>query len=73
MWSRSLELLKERIIYKKEKTYIVLTNKAIELGRDQRRKIVEAYEKITTTIRKEDMKVTMLTLSKIRNLLKDVQ
>ncbi|MBO5158567.1 MAG: MarR family transcriptional regulator [Lachnospiraceae bacterium] len=58
---------------KKEKTYIVLTNKAIELGRDQRRKIVEAYEKITTNIRKEDMKVTMLTLSKIRNLLKDVQ
>lgn len=58
---------------KKEKTYIVLTNKAIELGRDQRRKIVEAYEKITTNIRKEDMEVTMLTLNKIRNLLKDVQ
>lgn len=57
---------------KKEKTYIVLTNKAIELGRDQRRKMIEAYEKIQSNIRKEDMEVTLSTLDKIRQLLREV-
>lgn len=56
----------------KEKTYIVLTNKAIELGQAQKRKIVDAYEKITSNIGKEDMEVTLLTLSKIRQLLEEI-
>lgn len=50
----------------KERTYIVLTNKAIELVRGQKRKIIDAYEKITLNIRKEDMETTLLTLAKIR-------
>ena len=54
---------------KKEKTYIVLTNKALELGGSQKRKLMDAYEKIVTNIRKEDLEVTKLTLSKIRKLL----
>lgn len=55
----------------KEKTYIVLTNKAIELGQGQKRKFVEAYDNITANIRKEDLEVTMLTLSKIRQILEE--
>ena len=58
---------------KKEKTYIVLTNKAIELGHDQRRKMIEAYEKIQANIPREDMEVTLQTLDKIRQLLGEVQ
>ena len=54
---------------KKERTYIVLTDKANDLGRRQKRKIMDAYEKITTNIRQEDMETTLLTLSKIRQLL----
>lgn len=57
----------------KEKTYIVLTNKAVELGQGQKRKMIEAYEKITSNIRKEDLEVTLLTLSKIRQLLEKIK
>ena len=57
----------------KEKTYIVLTNKAVELGQGQKRKMIDAYEKITSNIRKEDMEVTLLTLSKIRQLLEEIK
>lgn len=55
----------------KEKTYIVLTNKAIELSRGQKRKMIDAYEKITSNIRKEDLEVTLLTLGKIRSILEE--
>ena len=54
---------------KKERTYIVLTDKADDLGRKQKRKIMDAYEKITTNIRQEDMETTLLKLSKIRKIL----
>lgn len=57
----------------KEKTYIVLTNKAKELSRGQKRKMIDAYEKITSNIPKEDIELTLLTLSKIRRLLEDVK
>lgn len=57
----------------KEKTYIVMTNKAVELSRGQKRKMIDAYEKITSNIRKDDMEVTMLTLSKIRQLLEEMK
>lgn len=55
----------------KEQTYITLTNKAIELARGQKKRIVDAYGKITENIRKEDLETTMLTLSKIRTLLQE--
>lgn len=55
----------------KEKTYIVLTNKAVELGQGQKRKMMDAYEKITMNIRKEDIETTLLTLGKIRQLLEE--
>ena len=57
----------------KEKTYIVLTNKAVELSRGQKRKMIAAYEKITANIRKDDMEVTLLTLNKIRQLLEEMK
>ncbi|MEE1010057.1 MAG: winged helix DNA-binding protein [Agathobacter sp.] len=56
----------------RKRTYIVLTNKAEKLGLEQKRKLIDTYEKITENIRKEDMEVTMLTLNKIKNILKDV-
>lgn len=55
----------------KEKTYLTLTNKAIELMQSQRRKLAESYQRIMEGIRKEDLEVTMLTLSKIRFLLEE--
>lgn len=57
----------------KEKTYIVLTNKAIELSRGQKRKMIEAYEKITSNIKREDIEFTLSTLSKIRQLLEEIK
>ncbi len=57
----------------KEKTYIALTNKAIELTQMQKRKMIDAYEKIISNIRKEDMETTVFTLSKIRQLLQEVK
>lgn len=52
----------------KERTYIILTSKAIELMRGQRRRMLDCYEKITANIRKEDLEMMMLTLNKIREL-----
>lgn len=53
----------------KERTYIVLTNKAVELCRSQKEKIVMAYKKIMKNIPQEDMEITMKTLSRIREVL----
>ena len=55
----------------KEKTYLLLTNKAVELMQSQRRKLLDAYQKITEGIRREDLEVTLLTLSKIKFLLEE--
>ncbi len=52
----------------RERTYIMLTDRALKLESDQKRKMMEAYEKIISTIRKEDLETTMLTISKIREL-----
>lgn len=77
--SKAVKSLEEKgyVIWKldenKEKTYIVLTNKAVELSRGQKRKMTEAYKKITSNIRKEDIEFTLQTLSKIRQLLEDVE
>ena len=52
----------------REHTYVMLTDKALKLESDQRRKMMDAYEKIVSNIRKEDLETTMLTISKIRQL-----
>ena len=52
----------------RERTYIVFTDRALKLESDQRRKMMDAYEKIVSNIRKEDLETTMLTISKIRQL-----
>lgn len=52
----------------KERTYIVLTSKAIELMRGQKRRMMDCYEKIITNIREEDLDVMMRTLNRIREL-----
>lgn len=56
---------------KREKTYIVLTNKAVELSQGQKRKMKKAYEKITRNISKEELDITISTLSRIRKLLQE--
>lgn len=52
----------------RERTYIVFTDRALKLESDQRCKMMDAYEKIVSNIRKEDLETTMLTISKIRQL-----
>ena len=52
----------------RERTYIMLTDRALKLESDQKRKMMDAYEKIISNIRKEDLETTMLTISKIREL-----
>lgn len=62
-----------RLDENKERTYIVLTNKAVELGREQKNKMVDAYEKITSNIAKEDIETVLSTLSRIRKLLEEIK
>ena len=57
----------------KEKTYVVLTNKVVELSLGQKKKMTDAYERITSAISKEDLKVTLHTLSKIRQILDEIR
>ena len=56
---------------KKERTYLVLTNKAIELSNCQ--KEIEAYEKIISNIQEDDLAVTRCTLRKIRQLMEEIK
>ena len=49
---------------KKKRTYLVLTNKAIELSNCQKEKMIEAYEKIISNIQEDDLAVTRCTLRK---------
>ena len=58
---------------KKERTYLVLTNKAIELSNCQKEKMIEAYEKIVTNIQEDDLAVTRCTLRKIRQLMEEIK
>lgn len=46
----------------REHTYVMLTDRALKL------KMMDAYEKIVSNIRKEDLETTILTISKIRQL-----
>lgn len=48
----------------RERTYIMLTDRALKLESNQKRKMMDAYEKIISNIRKEDLETTMLTISK---------
>lgn len=52
-----------------ERTFITLTNSAMELMAQQKRHMMDAYEKIVNGIRKEDIETTLLTLGKIRELM----
>ena len=54
---------------KEERTFITLTTSAKELMRRQKEHMMNAYEKILANIRKEDLEATLMTLSKIRDLL----
>ena len=58
---------------KKERTYLVLTNKAIELSNCQKEKMIEAYEKIISNIQEDDLAVTRCTLKKIRQLMEEIK
>ena len=58
---------------KKERTYLVLTNKAIELSNCQKEKMIEAYEKIISNIQEDDLAVTRCTLRKIRQLMEEIK
>lgn len=62
-----------RLDENKERTYIVLTNKAVELGREQKNKMIDAYEKITSNIAKDDIETVLSTLSRIRQLLEEIE
>ncbi|GAB5611465.1 hypothetical protein JCM37173_19910 [Allocoprococcus similis] len=58
---------------KKERTYLVLTNKAIELSHCQKEKMIEAYEKIISNIQEDELAVTRCTLRKIRQLMEEIK
>ena len=58
---------------KKERTYLVLTNKAIELSNCQKEKMIEAYEKIISNIQEDELAVTRCTLRKIRKLMEEIK
>ena len=78
-WQISLKSLENKgyIIWKldekKERTYLVLTNKAIELSNCQKEKMIEAYEKIISNIQEDDLAVTQCTLRKIRQLMEEIK
>lgn len=56
---------------RKEKTYIVFTNKAIELMQSQKARMTDAYEKVISTIPEQELKITLSTLGKIRDILNE--
>lgn len=54
---------------KKERTYVTLTNKSIELMACQRREMQQNYEKIMNSISKEDLEITLKTMGKIKKII----
>ena len=54
---------------KKERTYITPTTKAVSDMRNQRESLVSAYGKIVDNIDDNDLKTTIETIAKIRNIL----
>ncbi|MDO4479311.1 MAG: MarR family transcriptional regulator [Lachnospiraceae bacterium] len=55
----------------KERTYVKLTNRALEQADRQRQKIVDAYNEITENIPRHELEITVATLGKIRELMAD--
>lgn len=53
----------------KERTYVTLTNHAIELMRDERVKMKNIYETIISDIPKEELEVTIATIKKINKII----
>lgn len=55
----------------KERTYVKLTNKSIELMSDQKHMMEKYYSEIRTQISPEDLDITLKTMHKISNILKE--
>ena len=55
----------------KERTYVELTNKSIELMNDQRNMMQKYYSEISEQISPEDMEITLRTMHKISDILKE--
>lgn len=50
-------------------TYVTLTNNAIELCAVQKNRIKEIYEKIIENIPSEDLETTLVTMSRVKELM----
>ncbi len=57
----------------KERTYVMLTGKAKNSMDAQNRKMENAYRKITREISDEDLRLTVGTLKKIREIIKETE
>lgn len=57
---------------KRERTYVVLTEKAKHKMEEQRKRLMDAYQKISEEIPEEDIKTTIQTLSTIRSLFVEI-
>lgn len=56
----------------KECTYVTLTKKAKSKMEEQRKRLMDAYQKISEEIKEEDIKTTIQTLSTIRALFAEI-
>ncbi|MGI6014089.1 MAG: MarR family transcriptional regulator [Oscillospiraceae bacterium] len=54
---------------KKERTYVALTNRAVELMRNQRQQLVDCYNEIVNSISDEDLKTTLYTMDRVRKII----
>ena len=54
---------------KKERTYVTLTSRAIELMRNQRQQLIDCYNEIVNSISSEDLKTTLMTIDRIRKII----
>lgn len=55
---------------KEGKTYVELTSKAIELMRDEKKRITECYEKIRKEVGEEELMQMIQTMKKVTEILK---
>ena len=62
-----------KLAEKKEQTYIVLTNKAIELTNCEKNKIISIYDKVVSEIDPDDLETTRNTLEKIRQVMEETK
>lgn len=60
-----------KLDHEKKRTYIKLTETAVDLMEQQRKKLSDCYEQIVNTVPKEELDVTMKTLHTIREIVKE--